>query len=69
MLGDPLYYKEPKMDQQYNRRIGECEVKLDNCKARIEDRKNSGESKKFLDQRLKDLTAVRDKLVKEQAAE
>ncbi len=57
------------MDQQYERRIGECDVKLDNCKARIKDQKNSGESKAFLAQRLKGLNAVHDKLVKEQAAE
>ena len=56
------------MDQQFERRIGECDVKLDNCKVRIKDQKNSGESKKFLDQRLKDLNAVRSKLVKEQNA-
>ena len=56
------------MDQQYDRRIGECDVKLDNCKARIKDQKNSGESKSFLTQRLKDLNAVRSKLVKEQNA-
>ena len=56
------------MDQQYDRRIGECDVKLDNCKTRIKDQKNSGEDKKFLDQRLKDLNAVRSKLVKEQNA-
>jgi hypothetical protein len=56
------------MDQQYERRIGECDVKLDNCKARIKDQKNSGEDRKALDQRLKDLNGVRSKLVKEQNA-
>ena len=53
------------MDQQLDRRIGEAEVKIVNCEERIANQKNSGEDKKFLDQRLKDLHGVRDKLVDE----
>ena len=55
------------MDEQFDRRINECDVKLDNCKTRISNQKESGEDKQFLSQRLKDLNAVRAKLVKEKA--
>ena len=55
-------------DQEYERRIGECEVKIENCETRIKVQKDSGEDKQFLIQRLKDLNAVRDKLVKAQNA-
>jgi len=56
------------MDQQLERRIGECEVKIENCETRIKAVKDSGEDKKFLTSRLNDLNAVREKLVKEQNA-
>jgi len=54
------------MDEQFERRIGECDVKIDNCKTRIKNQRESGEDRKFLDQRLKDLNGVRAKLVKQQ---
>ncbi len=57
------------MDQEFDRRIGECEVKIENCETRIKAAKESGEDKKFLNQRLQDLNGVRDRLVKEQNAE
>jgi len=55
------------MDEQFDRRISECDVKLENCKTRIANQKESGEDKQFLSQRLKDLNAVRAKLVKGKA--
>jgi len=55
------------MDEQFERRINECDVKLDNCKTRIANQKESGEDMKFLKQRLTNLNVVRAKLVKGKA--
>jgi len=52
------------MDQEFDRRIAECEVKIDNCKTRMKD---SGEDGEYLSQRLKDLNGVREKLVEQKA--
>lgn len=53
------------MDQEFDRRIAECEVKIDNCKTRMKD---PDEDSDYLDQRLKDLNAVRKKLVEQKAS-
>jgi len=55
------------MDQEFERRIAECQSKIDNCKTRIKGQKDSGEDGDYLSQRLKDLNAVRTKLVKQKA--
>ena len=53
------------MDQQLDRRIAECDVKIENCKTRISKAKESGEDKDRLAGRLKDLKSVRASLVKQ----
>jgi len=58
--------KEQKMDQEFDRRIGECDVKIENAEKRIKGA--TGEDKKYLAQRLKDLDGVRKKLVKDKNA-
>ncbi len=54
------------MDQEYDRRIGECDVKIENAEKRIKGA--TGEDRKYLVQRLKDLDGVRKKLVKDKNA-
>ncbi len=53
------------MDIQVQRRIDECDVKIENCETRISNAKESGEDLKYLKSRLKDLEGVRAKLVEE----
>lgn len=56
------------MDQEFNRRISECEVKIENCETRIGTVKETGEDLQYLKNRLKDLNGVRDNLVEQQNA-
>ena len=53
------------MDQQLERRIGEADVKIESCKTAIGNVKGSGDEKKRLSSRLKDLQGVRSGLVKQ----
>lgn len=50
---------------EVERRIAECDVKIENCETRIGTVKETGEDLKYLKQRLKDLTGVRKGLVAE----
>ncbi len=47
---------------EVQRRIDECDAKIENCDTRIGTVKETGEDLKYLNQRLKDLIAVRKKL-------